>query len=129
MIKRIWDVTLTVRDLERAVQFYEETLGLLKKYQFSDYAGFDCGGVELGLKTWGRLEPPRRGEPLLNFLVDDADRAHKELAAKGVKFLKGPEETPWGGKIALFQDPDGNTLQLTQLDWKRYFSTCAQGGG
>ena len=129
MIKRIWDVTLTVRDLERAVRFYESTLGLLKKYQFSDYAGFDCGGVELGLKTWGELEPPRQGEPLINFLVDDVDRAYRELVARGVKFLKEPKETPWGGKVALFQDPDGNTLQLTQLDWKRYFSACAQGGG
>lgn len=128
MIKRIWDVTLTVRDLERAVRFYEGTLGLLKKYQFSDYAGFDCG-VELGLKTWGELEPLRQGEPLINFLVDDVDRAYKELVARGVKFLKEPRETPWGGKVALFQDPDGNTLQLTQLDWKRYFSACAQGGG
>jgi len=126
MIKRIWDVTLTVRNLERAVQFYEKTLGLLKKYQFSDYAGFDCGGVELGLKTWGGLEPPRQGEPLINLLVDDVDRAYKELVAKGVKFVKEPEETLWGGRIALFQDPDGNTLQLTQIDWRKYFAVCAK---
>ncbi|MFQ6118214.1 MAG: VOC family protein, partial [Candidatus Bipolaricaulia bacterium] len=49
VIKRIWDVTLTVADLKRAVQFYGDTLGLQKKYEFSDYAGFDCGGIELGL--------------------------------------------------------------------------------
>lgn len=61
MIKQIRDVTLTVADLERAVRFYEGTLGLMKKYQFSDYAGFECGGVELGLKTWGGLELPREG--------------------------------------------------------------------
>ena len=95
------------------------------KYQFADYAGFDVGGVELGLKTWGELEPPRKGEPVVNFLVDDVDRACQELSARGVKFTKGPEDTPWGGRIALFEDPDGNTLQLTQIDWKRYFSACA----
>ena len=126
MIRRIWDVTLTVRNLERAVQFYEKTLGLLKKYQFSDYAGFDCGGVELGLKTWGGLEPPRQGEPLINLLVDDVDQVYKELVAKGVKFVKEPVETLWGGRIALFQDPDGNTLQLTQIDWRKYFAVCAK---
>jgi predicted enzyme related to lactoylglutathione lyase len=57
--------------------------------------------------------------------VDDVDRACRELSARGVKFTKGPEDTPWGGRIALFRDPDGNTLQLTQIDWKRYFSACA----
>ncbi len=125
MIRRIWDVTLTVTDLSQAVAFYRDLLGLPLKYQFPDYAGFDVGGVELGLKTWGGKEPPREGEPVVNFLVDDVDRAFQELSAKGVRFTKGPEDTRWGGRIALFQDPDGNTLQLTQIDWKKYFSACA----
>ena len=82
MVRRIWDVTLTVRDLGRAVHFYQEILGLPLKYKFHDYAGFDLGGVELGLKTWGSLEPPRK-EPIVNFLVDDIDRVFAELAKKG----------------------------------------------
>ena len=41
LIKRIWDITLTVRDLKRAVDFYENALGLQKKYEFKDYAGLD----------------------------------------------------------------------------------------
>ena len=101
MIKRIWDVTLTVADLARAVRFYEDVLGLAKKYQFTDYAGFDVGGIELGLKTWGGREPPRQGEPVVDLLVEDVDWAFRELSAKGVEFLKGPEGTPWGGRIAL----------------------------
>jgi len=59
MIKRIWDITLTVSDLKNAIDFYENILGLTKKYEFADYAGFDCGGIEIGLKTWGQLENPR----------------------------------------------------------------------
>ncbi len=47
MISRIWAVTLTVSDLKRATGFYEQVLGLPKKYEFRDYAGFDCGGVEM----------------------------------------------------------------------------------
>lgn len=54
MIRRIWDVTLTVKNLKEAIEFYQNILGLQKKYEFDDYAGFDCGGVELGLKTWGK---------------------------------------------------------------------------
>jgi len=126
VIKRIWDVTLTVADLKRAVQFYGDTLGLQKKYEFSDYACFDCGGVELGLKTWGGLERPREGEPSINFLVEDVDESYKALKAKGVNFIKEPKDTPWGGRIVIFLDPGGNTLQLTQIDWKRYFTACAK---
>jgi len=59
MVKRIWDITLTVKDLERAVDFYGNVLGL-QKYEFKDYAGFDCGGVEIGLKTWGEMENPSK---------------------------------------------------------------------
>ena len=125
MIRRMWDVTLTVSDLSRAIRFYREILGLSLKYEFKDYAGFDVGGVELGVKTWGDMEPPRQGEPVVSFLVDDVDKAYAELSAKGVKFIKAPEETLWGGRIALFRDLDGNTLQLTQLDWKKYFTACA----
>jgi len=36
MISRIWAVTLTVADLQRAVAFYEDVLGLKKKYQYRD---------------------------------------------------------------------------------------------
>ena len=39
MILRVWDVTFTVSDLERAVDFYERVLGLSKKLQFSTYTG------------------------------------------------------------------------------------------
>jgi len=125
VIKRIWDVTFTVSDLRRAIWFYEEVLGLQKKYEFKDYAGFDCGGVEIGLKTWGGLEKPRKGEPCVNFLVEDVDEVYKTLRQRGVAFLKDPDDTPWGGRIALFTDPDGNLLQITQIDWKRYFAACA----
>jgi lactoylglutathione lyase len=125
MITSIWDITLTVSDLGRAVRFYEATLGLQKKYQFGDYAGFDCGGVEIGMKTWGELAPPRDGEPCINFLVRDINEAYKDLKEKGVVFEKEPREVQWGGIIAAFADPDGNSLQITQMDWGKYFKTCA----
>lgn len=126
MINRIWDVTLTVSDLKAAVRFYGEVLGLPKKYEFKDYAGFDCGGVEIGLKTWGELEPPRKGEPLINLLVDDVEEVTRILKSRGVKFIKEPQDTPWGGRICVFSDPEGNLLQLTQIDWGRYFAVCAR---
>lgn len=125
MIRRIWDVTLTVADLQEAVNFYEKILGFQKKYEFKDYAGFDCGGIEIGIRTWGGLEKPRKGEPCLDFLVDNVDESYNTLKEKGVHFTEGPTDAPWGGRFAVFTDPDGNTLQLTQIDWGRYFEACA----
>jgi catechol 2,3-dioxygenase-like lactoylglutathione lyase family enzyme len=125
MIRRIWDITLTIKDLKKAIEFYENVLGLQKKYEFDDYAGFDCGGVELGVKTWGELQPPRKGEPCIDFLVDNVDEVYRTLRGKGVKFLEKPKDTLWGAYAATFTDPDGNVLQLVQIHWGKYFKICA----
>jgi len=126
MIKRIWDITLTVKDLKKAVDFYENILGLQKKYEFKDYAGFDCGGVELGLKSWGGLEKPRKGEPGIDFLVDDVDETYRILKEKGVSFIEEPKDTLWGSRATAFRDPDGNIIQFVQVDWSKYFTVCAR---
>jgi len=125
MIKRIWDITLTVTDLKKAVDFYENVLGFQKKYQYKDYAGFDCGGIEIGLKTWGELDKPRQGEPCINFMVDDIDVSYQALIKKGVVFSEEIKNTPWGARIATFTDIDGNSLQITQVDWQKYLTASA----
>jgi len=43
------------------------------------------------------------------------------LKVKGVAFTKPHEEALWGARIALFTDPDGNSLQISQVDWGKYF--------
>ena len=101
MIKRIWDITLTVSELKKSVYFYEKILGLTKKYEFKDYAGFDCGGVEIGVKTWGEMEKSRKGEPCIDFLVNDIDEVYRVLKEKEVEFfeplrkLYGVEKQPF----------------------------------
>jgi predicted enzyme related to lactoylglutathione lyase len=125
MIKRIWDITVTVTDIRKAADFYEKVLGLQKKYEFKDYAGFDCGGIEIGLKTWGELEKPRQGEPCINFLVDNIDTSYQALTEKGVAFSGKPSDTHWGSRIAVFNDPDGNSLQISEVDWSKYLSASA----
>ena len=124
MINRIWDVTLTVADLKKSVRFYENVLGLDKKYEFKDYAGFDVGGVEIGLKTWGKREKPREGEPCINFIVDNVDKAYCTLKEKGIDFIRDPSDTQWGSRMALLADPDGHVLQFTTVNWNAYFAAC-----
>jgi catechol 2,3-dioxygenase-like lactoylglutathione lyase family enzyme len=125
MIRRFWSITLTVSDIDEAVHFYETVLGLPMKYRFGDYAGFDCGGVEIGMRTWGERENPREGEPCLDLMVDDVDEMYADLRERGVNFVQPPKDAQWGARYAVFTDPDGNKLQLTQVDWSKYYAVCA----
>ena len=77
------------------------------------------------MKTWGKRDEPRAGEPFLNLLVPDVDAAHRRLAAKGVQFATEPHDAVWGAKIADFSDPDGDWLQLTEIRWAKYLTAIA----
>jgi catechol 2,3-dioxygenase-like lactoylglutathione lyase family enzyme len=128
MIKSVRSVTFYVSDLKKAAKFYEETLGLEKKYEYSSYVGFECGGVEIGLiPKASELEKPTALSPAVEFLVDDVEKTYRELEVKEVKFTKELHDEPWGGRQATFTDPDGNVLEITQVNWQRYFSVAADG--
>lgn len=118
---RLWYVNVFVSDLARAVAFYRDVLGLPLQMEHAEfgYASFAPEGGRLGL---ARVDP---GAPEAASLVGrhtgvglgvaDLDRAHRELAAKGVRFPMPPERQPWGGYMATFADPDGNVFYLDQL--------------
>lgn len=127
MIKNVWGITLCVSDLRKAADFYEKTLGLNKKYEYSSYVGFQCGGVEIGLKP-GRIQ--KRcidNAPSIEFFVEDVDATYEALKSKGVKFVKAPHDEPWGGREASFLDPDGNSLEIMQINWEKYFEVSVKG--
>ena len=128
MIKTVWCVTFYVSDLRRASKFFEETLGLEKKYEYSSYVGFECGGVEIGLIPKSKEEKRvTQTSPSVEFLVDDVDRMYNELKSKGVKFIKELHDEPWGGRQASFTDSDGHILEIAQIDWEKYFGVSAKG--
>jgi len=127
-IKTVWCITFHVSDLKKAAKFYKEVLGLEKKYEFSSYVGFECGEVEIGLIP--KLREREQAAPLspsAEFLVDDVEKFYRELKNKNVKFVKELHEEPWGGKQATFTDPDGNILEIVQINWEKYFSVSAEG--
>jgi len=128
VIKTVWSVTFYVSDLKRAAEFYEDILGLEKKYEYSSYAGFECGGVEIGLIP----KPDRERKssllsPSVEFLVDNVGAVYSELKRKRMKVIEELHDEPWGGREAAFADPDGNILEIVQIDWEKYFSISAKG--
>jgi catechol 2,3-dioxygenase-like lactoylglutathione lyase family enzyme len=111
-----------VDDIDKAREFYSETLGL----EVSEENGM------LTLKIAGdrpTLVYPRPDHTpaeytILNFPVDDIDQAVDDLTARGVRFehYEGFEQDErgimrgQGPPIAWFKDPAGNVLSVIQLD-------------
>ena len=117
MIDGVAGVILWTGDLEALTAFYRETLGLTPNSVRPDFVSFRWGDVRLGLGRHDHIDGPTR-EPyrvMINLGVGDIHVVHRDLTAKGVKFIRPPEQEHWGGWVATFQDLDGNVLQLIQL--------------
>jgi methylmalonyl-CoA/ethylmalonyl-CoA epimerase len=115
-LRRIGQIAVIVQDLDRAVRFYRDTLGLTLLFQAPPaLAFFDCGGVRLMLTPPEGSEPPQ-GTSILYYVVDDIRAAHAALVARAVEFLSPPrivarlpDHDLW---MAPFRDSEGNLLEL-----------------
>jgi len=102
-------------------RFYVERVGLVPDVsRRTDHVAFSWGepprhvrlivGVHDGVDGASR-EPDR---VMVNLLVRDIEGLADGMAARGVEFVQPPTAMSWGGWIATFRDPDGNTIQLLQ---------------
>jgi len=114
-IKRLGQVAIPVKDVERATAFYRDVLGLPFLFRAGQLAFFDCGGVRLMLD---RPEKPEFDHPssILYFLVSDIEAAHRRLVASGVAIVEVPRRIApmpdhdlWMG---FFRDTEGNVMAL-----------------
>ena len=82
-LSRLSQIAMTVRDSQRAVKFYRDTLGVPLLFEAPpNFAFFDLDGIRLMLAPpEGEFAPPGS---VLYFNVDDIRQAHQELAARGV---------------------------------------------
>jgi predicted enzyme related to lactoylglutathione lyase len=114
-LSRIHQISVRTHDVERAVRFYRDTLGL--RFLFAApprLAFFDCDGVRLMLST----PEPGFDHPgsVLYFGVEDIQQMHETLTSRGVSFRTEPHKIAtladrevW---LADFEDTEGNTLAL-----------------
>ena len=112
----IGQIAITVSDLEKAVAFYRDALGM--KHLFNappSMAFFAAGGVRLMLSRPEKPDSERFGCALY-FKVADIQAARDALATRGVVFevephriAKMPDHELW---MAFFRDPDRNLLAL-----------------
>jgi lactoylglutathione lyase len=115
-------VILYVGDLDRAVGFYRDVVGLPFKFADAGYAEFATPNLKFGLYERGRLpellgrEVAGGGDPAgeILFLVDDVDAEAERLRAAGVEILSGPIDRPWDQRTLHFLDPDAHVVEFAQ---------------
>ena len=114
-LSQIGQIAINVQDVERATAFYRDALGMRFLFAFPGLAFFDCGGVRLMLS---RAEDPKLDHPasILYYRVADIEATHQALAARGVRFERGPhlvarmpDHELW---LADFYDSEENLLAL-----------------
>ncbi len=109
-----------VTDMDRAVDFYSNALGLKVTYRAgNDYCALDAGdGMSVGLHPSGphSPKPGTNGSTSLGFGVTaPMEEVVAALSARGVTFKGGITEDADGGiRLAYLLDPDGNELYLCE---------------
>ena len=122
-------LTVFVDDQAKALKFYTEILGFVKKADVTAYnyrwltvvSSEEPDGAQLQLapntnpaaKTYQEAIF-KQGTPAAMFYVDDVQKEYQRLKESGVKFTVEPTKTP-GSTIVMLDDTCGNLLQLTQL--------------
>ena len=112
---RIGQISITVHDLDRAVAFYREKLGLKHLFTVSKLAFFDCGGIRLMLAVPESTEFDHPSS-VLYFSVDDIQTVFTSLSERGVRF-EGPPHLiarmdNYDLWMAFFRDSENNILSL-----------------
>jgi methylmalonyl-CoA/ethylmalonyl-CoA epimerase len=117
-LTQIGQIAINVQDLQRAVAFYRDTLGMHFLFEApGGLAFFDCGGIRLML---GVAEKPEFSHPasILYYKVPDIGAAYETLSGRGVTFIdephliaKLPTHELW---MTFFRDSDENVLALME---------------
>ncbi len=115
-LAQIGQIAVPVGDLQRAIAFYRDALGMRFLFQAPPGLGFfDCGGVRLMLDGPAKAQAEHHAS-VIYYKVPDLQAAFETLSARGVVFeakphliARLPDHELW---MAFFRDPDGNLLAL-----------------
>lgn len=124
--------SIYVDDQEKALRFYTDVLGFVKKtdvsqgpYRWLTVASpEEPDGTELQLalnddpaaKTYQQAQF-QQGQPAAMFYTDDVQADYERIKARGAEFTMPPTQVT-GSTIAQVNDSCGNLIQLTQLSWQ-----------
>ncbi|HBG74826.1 MAG: hypothetical protein A2X25_06940 [Chloroflexi bacterium GWB2_49_20] len=115
-LSKIGQIAVPVRDVDRAIAFYRDILGMRFLFKAPPGLGFfDCDGVRLLLDAAAEAQG-KSYSSIIYYTVPDLQAAFEKLTARGVEFeekpklvAKFPDYELW---MAFFRDPDSNLLAL-----------------
>lgn len=115
-LSEIGQIAVPVSDIDRAIAFYRDVLGMRFLFKAPPGLGFfDCNGVRLLLDAAVAAEPKSQNS-IIYYQVADINAACEILSTRGVKFeqepglvARMPDHDLW---MAFFRDPDANLLAL-----------------
>jgi lactoylglutathione lyase len=117
-------IVIVVQDLDRALHFCCEVLGMPLGHRSGSFAQLATGVTRVALyerpamaATLGReLESPSPDAPgfELGFKVEDCDAAYDGLVSGGATPAVPPTDRAWGQRTAYVVDPDGHLVELAQ---------------
>ncbi len=113
-IKKVGNVILAVKDLDKSIQFYNEIIGLPIKNQRRTWVDLGTSGALLSLHPASLTEQQSNALEsgiTVGFLVGDVKSAIDELKEKGVNIHRDIVEKD-AGKNAVISDPDGYLISL-----------------
>ena len=115
-LSAIGQIAVNVHDIDRAVEFYRDKLGM--KLLFTappSLAFFDCNGIRLMLSPPAKPEFDHPGS-IIYFKVDDIQEATRILTERGVQFVEQPVFVANMGTydlwLASFRDSENNILAM-----------------
>jgi lactoylglutathione lyase len=100
-----------VGDMDRAVAFHRDTLGLPLKFASPHWSEFATGETTLALHPASETNPA--GTVELGIGVPDLQKFFEEMSAKGVVFSMPPTKQDFGGMLAQFVDSEGGHVSVS----------------
>jgi predicted enzyme related to lactoylglutathione lyase len=100
-----------VSDMDRAIAFYLDVVGLSLKFQSPGWSEFATGEVTFALHPASEKNPAGRLE--LGFAVPNLEQFHVEMTGKGVQFPMPPKKQDFGGMLAQFIDSEGAHISVS----------------
>lgn len=131
MVRHIADIAEIVEDIEAAISFYRDVLGLPVQHEQGDnYATVEVAGV-LHFGIWSRQGAAKAvlGDPgaaqriplgfTVGFEVDAVDAASQTIQDRGWRIVQAPRKESWGQTTSRLLSPSGALCEVSETPWAR----------
>ncbi len=113
-------IRIITDEVARLVEFYEHATGVQASWSNENFAELTTSSATLAIASTrtvplfapGAARPADNNTVIIEFLVDDVDGVHRNLAGFVEDFVNEPTTMPWGNRSLLFRDPDGNLVNF-----------------